>query len=202
MTLAHGSLSGSYGSSAIGAMFQQYRPLLRRLVASRLDRRLAGRVDPSDIVQETLVEAFRRIRSEQWPRTDSIIPWLTKLATQNVIIAHRRHLLTQKRSVSCEQEIKSSSDSAAPHNMVGLRCRFQDDPAVNAIRQERARRIAQQLSHLPALSQQVVRLRFIEGKSLAEIAEEVDLSVDAVSKRIMRSLKKLASNGECPSSVS
>ena len=93
MTATDDPLNSSLGSSAIGGLFQQYRSILRRLVASRLDRRLAGRVDPSDIVQEVLVDAFGRIRTKQWPRSESIIPWLKMLAAQHVIQAHRRHLL-------------------------------------------------------------------------------------------------------------
>src|SRR5271156_997477 len=79
-------------------LLDRYRDYLRRMVATRLDRRLAPRVDPSDIVQETLADAAERLDDYLRDRPLPFHGWLRQLAGEHVIQTHRRHVGAQRRS--------------------------------------------------------------------------------------------------------
>ena len=80
-------------------LLDRCRPRLRSLVALRIDPRLAARVDPSDVVQESLAEADRRLADYLRDRPLPFYPWLRQLALERLADLHRRHVRTQKRSV-------------------------------------------------------------------------------------------------------
>src|SRR3954462_4378591 len=79
------------------------RGRLRRMVAVRLDRRLAARVDPSDVVQETLAEAARRLDAYLRDRPLPFSPWLRRLAADRLAVIHRRHVRAANRAVGREE---------------------------------------------------------------------------------------------------
>jgi 4-aminobutyrate aminotransferase-like enzyme len=87
---------------ARGALLQRHRKRLRRMVALRLDRRLAARLDPSDIVQEALAEADRRLDDYARQRPLPFYPWLRQIAWDRLAQAHRRHVQAARRSVTHE----------------------------------------------------------------------------------------------------
>jgi tetratricopeptide (TPR) repeat protein len=87
---------------ARGALLQRHRQRLQRMVALRLDRRLAARLDPSDIVQEALAEADRRLDDYARERPVPFYPWLRQLAWERLAQAHRRHVQAGRRSVTRE----------------------------------------------------------------------------------------------------
>lgn len=177
----------------LNRVFKKNRPDLRRLVASRLDQKLIGRVDPSDIVQETLFEACRRLGEYLANPSVPFLKWLMALAEQNTVTAYRRHMLTQKRSIAREEKLDPTDQSAQQHSKLSDKANDQiDDPKVQFERSERFLQLQRAIGMLPPRSQQIVRLRFLENRSLAEIARNLDLSVDAVSKRALRSLVKLS----------
>lgn len=171
-------------------VFTENRSALRRLVASRLDTNIKGRVDPSDIVQETLIDACRRLDDYLANPSVPFISWLFALADQNAVDAYRRHVVTKKRSVQREQFLDSRA-SAAQNDIHMHAVSDLTDPGQRAEKQERMAQLQKAISMLSLESQIIVRMRFLEGKTLAEIAEKFDISVDAVAKRAMRSLLKL-----------
>src|SRR5262245_5167631 len=87
---------------ARGALLQRHRKRLKRMVSLRLDRRLAARLDPSDLVQEALAEADRRLDDYARDRPVPFYPWLRQLAWDRLADAHRRHLRAGRRSVTRE----------------------------------------------------------------------------------------------------
>lgn len=89
--------------SAREQLLNRHRGRLRRMVAVRLDRRLAARVDPSDIVQEALVEAAKKLPRYLRDRPLPFYPWLRHIAWERLVKIHRRHLAAQRRSVRCEE---------------------------------------------------------------------------------------------------
>src|SRR5258708_10926532 len=86
--------------SARAELFERFRQPLRRMVALRLDRRLQGRVDPSDVLQEAFINYSRRIEEYSDTRPEYFFVWLRTLAAQTLIDLHRQHLGTQKREVT------------------------------------------------------------------------------------------------------
>src|SRR5947199_4295375 len=93
-------------------LLTRHRPRLRRMVAVRLDRRLAARVDPSDLVQETLAEAAEDLSDYLRRRPIPFYPWLRQIACQRLIDVHRRHLHAGKRSVTREEPPALTDQSA------------------------------------------------------------------------------------------
>ena len=88
-------------------LLERHRARLRRMVAVRLDRRVAARVDPSDLVQETLAEAAARLSDYLRRRPLPFYPWLRQIAWDRLVEAHRRHLRAGRRSVA--REVPGSS---------------------------------------------------------------------------------------------
>ena len=168
-------------------VFTENRAALRRRIAARLNPQLKGRLDPSDVVQETLAEACARIDEYIANPTVPLLQWLFALAEQNAIEAHRKHVVAQKRSTQREENADRSGDSPVGWQAVSEAT----DPGERAAKVERMERLHQAISRLSPTSQAIVRMRFLEGRKLADIAEVMDLSIDAVAKRALRSLRTL-----------
>src|SRR5215471_7834851 len=81
----------------------QHRKRLRQMIALRMDRRLAARLDPSDVVQETLAEAVQQLTDYFRNRPLPFYPWLRQLACDRLAELHRRHIQAQKRTVTREE---------------------------------------------------------------------------------------------------
>src|SRR6266446_3301029 len=94
--------AGHGDPSATGQLLERHRDRLRRMVAVRLDRRLAARVDPSDVVQEALAEAAGKLSHYLRERPLPFYPWLRRIAWERLVKLHRRHLYTGMRSVQRE----------------------------------------------------------------------------------------------------
>ena len=90
-------------SAARGQLLERHRPKLRRMVAVRLDRRLAARVDPSDVVQEAMAEAAARLDEYVRDRPLPFYPWLRCIVSDRLADASRRHLHARRRSVGREE---------------------------------------------------------------------------------------------------
>src|SRR5438093_8530899 len=97
--------AGDGDRDARGAVLDRHRQRLRRMVALRMDPRLAARVDASDVVQETLGEADRRLDDYLRERPLPFYPWLRQLAWERLVEQHRRHVQAKKRSVVREESL-------------------------------------------------------------------------------------------------
>ena len=90
--------------AACQELLARHRARLRQMVAVRMDARLAARLDPSDVVQESLAEADRRLDAYLGARPLPFYPWLRQLAWDRLVEQHRRHLRARRRSVTREEE--------------------------------------------------------------------------------------------------
>jgi RNA polymerase sigma-70 factor (ECF subfamily) len=88
---------------AVDRLLERHRPRLRRLIRLRLDRRLAARVDPSDVVQESLADAAAKLNDYLRTRPMRFYPWLRSLALERLVSMYRWHIRTSKRSVRREE---------------------------------------------------------------------------------------------------
>jgi RNA polymerase sigma-70 factor (ECF subfamily) len=169
-------------------LLARHREKLRRMVAVRLDRRLAARVDPSDIVQETLADAARRLDDYVRHRPMAYYPWLRRLAADRVDKAHRRHT-AGRRSVGREEAPPLPAESAL--ELADRLLADNTDPADAAVRRERREHVRAALSRLAAVDREVLALRFLERLSTTEAAEVLGLSAGAIRLRVMRALDRL-----------
>ena len=179
-------------STARHDLLERYRGYLRRMVAARLDRRVAARVDASDIVQETLADAALRLDDYLVTKPLPFFGWLRKLAGEHVIQAHRKHVLAQRRTVVRESRIPELSDDSA---IEFARSFVAPDtsPSNRLLHQERDEKVMETLAALPDRDREVLVMRHFEHLSTAEIAEALGITEGAVEGRLLRAVQRLRS---------
>lgn len=176
--------------AACQCLLEHYRDELRQSVAARLDRRLAARVDASDIVQETLVEAAGRLDDYLRERPIPFVAWLRQLAGEHVIDAHRRHVAAQRRTVTREEHEPEQPDTPAAQPDRTL---FATDtsPSNHLMREERHERLRAALAGLSPQDREVVVMRHLEQLSIVEIAATLKIGEAAVKSRLLRALIRM-----------
>src|SRR5579871_3596428 len=125
--------------SARHALLGRHRNRLKQMVALRLDRRLAARVDPSDVVQDVLLDAAQGLDDYLRQRPLPFYPWLRQLAWDHLIDLHRRHLHSQKRSVKREQPLAPHLSDESAMQLADRVLAGQSSPSDRAIRSEERR---------------------------------------------------------------
>jgi RNA polymerase sigma-70 factor, ECF subfamily len=173
---------------AFDRLFELHRASLRRLVALRMDVRLKARLDPSDIVQETHMVAYRRFEDYLRRQPMPFRLWLRKTAQQQVCDARRNHIQRHRRSLLKEEGPLNRS------SLLLARSLFQEkssSPVEKLARRELERRVAGAVAELDDLSREIVIMRNIEGLTFEEIAQVIDLQPPTVRQRYGRALIKL-----------
>jgi RNA polymerase sigma-70 factor (ECF subfamily) len=171
-------------------LLQHYRHRLRRMVVVHFDPRLAARVDPSDVVQETLAEAAARLDHYLRQRPLAFYPWLRQIAQRRLIHLYRWHVQAQRRSVTREEAPAGLPDQSAlalAERLFG----HQSSPSAGLRRQERREQVRAALAALPEQDREVLVLRFLEGLPTREAAAVLQLSEVAVRSRQVRALERL-----------
>jgi RNA polymerase sigma-70 factor (ECF subfamily) len=169
----------------------RHREKLKRMVAVRLDRGLAARVDPSDVVQEALADAARRLDEYLRERPMPYYPWLRRLACDRLDKVHRRHT-AGRRSVHREEPPSLPNQSA--QQLAERLLAANTDPARAAQRKEKRQQVRALLDRLSAGDREVLALRFLERLSSVETAAVLQISPGAVRLRLMRALERLRRN--------
>jgi RNA polymerase sigma-70 factor (ECF subfamily) len=177
-------------AAARGALLVRHRDRLRRMVAVRLDPRLAARVDPSDVVQDTLAEADRRLGEYLRDRPVPFYPWLRQIAGDRLGAEYRRHVRAGRRSVGREE-----SPAALPEGSVmALADRLLDrgpGPSEAARRAELRDRVRRALDGLPPTEREVLALRYLEELTAREVGAVLGIGEEAAKKRALRALRRL-----------
>jgi RNA polymerase sigma-70 factor, ECF subfamily len=168
-----------------------YRDRLRRMVEVRLDRRLAPRVDPSDVVQETLITAAGLLSDYLRDAPMPFYPWLRRLAWERLVDLHRHHLGARCRSVAREAVDEPGLPDESCLLLVERLVANGTSPSRRLIRQELRDRVREALDRLPTSDREVLVLRHLEGLSTAEAAAVLGLGEGAVKSRLMRALVRL-----------
>jgi RNA polymerase sigma-70 factor (ECF subfamily) len=161
------------------------------MVALRMDPRIASRVDPSDVVQETLAEACQRMPEYARRRPLPFYPWLRQLACDRLVDLHRRHVQAQRRSVSREavSEWSLSHESAEllAEKLVGS----ETGVSQRLMREEQRSQVRAALALLKPRDRDVLVLRYLEQLSLDEAAAALGISKGSFTKRHVRALERL-----------
>ena len=176
-------------------LLARYRDYLRRMVAARLDRRLAPRVDPSDVVQESLALASQRMDEYLQTQPLPFVGWLRQIAAGSVRDAHRRHLSARRRSVSREARVEDLADDLAGEpgrQFIGR----DTSPSNRLMREERRVQVKAALAELPPRDRDVLVMRYLEHLSIAEMAEALGITEGAVKVRLLRALERTRSRME------
>jgi RNA polymerase sigma-70 factor (ECF subfamily) len=188
----HPDLAAPADVESLAALFVRHRERLRQMVRLRLDRRLLGRLDPSDVLQEAYLDIARR--AEEYLANPTMPPflWLRFLTAQRMVILHRQHLGAQLRDADREVSLhrgaipQATSVSLAQQLLGRLTSVSQA-----AIRAELQTRLQVVLNGMDPIDREVLALRHFEELSNAETAEVLGLHKAAASNRYIRALKRL-----------
>lgn len=176
--------------NAWNQVVQRHREKLRRMVEFRMHPQLKRRIDASDVIQDTFVEAARVLTKEKENSDIPVHVWLRRLANQKLIQAHREHLGAVCRAADRERP-QATQDQASSYSIAKFLIGDVTSPSIAAIRHEKNELLEQALQQMDALDREVLVLRHFEHLSGPETAEVLSISHDAVKKRYIRALEKL-----------
>jgi len=172
-------------SEALGQLLEQYRHYLRLLAQSQVGRNLRVRLDPSDLVQETLLEAQRDFQKFAGSGEAELTAWLRRILVRN-LADQLKHHHSQKRDYQREQPLEVLVEQAHAALAAPL-----STPSAHLARREQAVVLAQALTQLPPDYREVITLRHLEGKSFDAIAGKMGRTSGAVRMLWMRALERL-----------
>jgi len=174
---------------ALGRVLEGYRPWLHILAERQIGGALGRRVDASDIVQQTFLEAHRDFGGFLGAGGPEVMAWLRRILDHNVAETIRNQALVAKRAIGREESVGRGQDDSAPTRRELTSGR--SSPSQRAMRGEEAALLAQAIEGLPDDQREAVRLRHLEGWTLAEIAEHLGRSPAAAAGLIKRGLQGL-----------
>ena len=177
---------------ALGELFERYRDRLRQMVRLRLDRRLYGRIDPSDVLQETYVDLSKRFPEYAANPAVPFYLWLRSLTGQKLVTLHRQHLGTHMRDAGQEVSLyRGALPEASSQSLANQLLGRLTSPSQTAMRAEMQIRLQETLNSMDPLDREVLVLRHFEELSNSETAELLGLHKSAASKRYRRALERL-----------
>jgi RNA polymerase sigma-70 factor (ECF subfamily) len=177
---------------ALRLLFSVHRDRLQRMVHLRLNRRIQGRVDASDVIQEAYLEAARSLGEYARAPVLPFFLWLRHLTALKLAEVHRRHLGTQRRDADREVALHRGGlpqvDSAS---LAAVLLGSVSSPSRAAVRAETRLQVQEALNAMDPLDREVLALRHFEQLSTAEVAEVLGLSKAGAGSRYLRAIKRL-----------
>ncbi len=179
-------------ADAINQLMDRHRDSLRRMVQMRLDQKILRRIDVSDVVQDVLVEANRRLQDYLKNPVMSFHLWLRQIAKDRIIDSHRRHRVSAKRSVDREQAFAAPADmDRSTMELAAQVCDPNITPAAAATQQEMVKRVEQAISQLGEQDGEIIVMRHYEHLNNQEVAQVLGLTEPAASMRYLRAVRRL-----------
>jgi RNA polymerase sigma-70 factor (ECF subfamily) len=177
---------------ALAELFSQHRDRLWKMVRFRLDRRLQGRVDTEDILQEAYLDAAKRVHHFTEESATSFFVWLRMIVMQTLIDVHRRHLGAKMRDAGREVALHGCGYSHTTSiSMVARLVGQLTSPSQAALRGEVSAQLETALDTMDPIDREVLALRHFEELTNSEVAESLNIQQKAASIRYVRAVKRL-----------
>lgn len=179
-------------SQAVERLLARHRDSLHRMIQLRMDQRIKRRVDVSDVVQDVLIEANRRLQDYLKNPAMAFHLWIRQIAKDRLIDAHRRHRVSAKRSIDREQPmaIRGTVDQSSLDIVAQIRDP-QMTPAAAASQRELAMHVEGAIARLGEADRDVILMRHYEQLTNGEIATALGLTEPAASMRYLRAIRRL-----------
>jgi RNA polymerase sigma-70 factor (ECF subfamily) len=177
--------------SAAEVLLERHRRRLTTMVRLRMDRRMAARLDPSDVVQDALADAYKKLRKFAATRPLPFYPWLRGIAWERLVQLHRQHVGAERRSVKREEagaELSQDSELLLADRLAASA----SGSKRRAMRDEIRDRVRAAIRHLSPPAQEIVILRHLEELPFKEITAVLGLSEAAVYSRYRRAMEQLS----------
>ncbi len=182
----------SLSDEDLAAAFDENRPRLTQMVRIRMDQRLQGRVDISDVLQDAFVECLKRLPEYRQKPAMPLFLWIRFLTGQKLIDLQRMHLGTKMRAVS--QEARAPADYQLEASSLYLADQLFDhltSPSQAAVRAETQQRIQQALDAMEPIDREILAMRHFEMLTNEETSQVLGLTKTAASNRYIRALRRL-----------
>jgi RNA polymerase sigma-70 factor (ECF subfamily) len=177
---------------ALAELFERYRGRLEQMVRLRLDRRLQGRLDPADVLQEAYLDVARRFPEYVADPAVPFFLWVRLITGQRLVDLHRQHLGTKMRNAAREVSLRGGAfPRASSVSLAELLLGRLTTASRAAIRAETQLRVQEALNAMDAIDREVLVLRHFEMLSNEETAQVLGLKPSAASNRHLRALKRL-----------
>lgn len=177
-------------TQAMGQLFELYRQYLKLLAHMEIDQRFQAKIDPSDIVQETFLEAHRDFGKFRGTTERELMAWLRQILAGNLADHVKRYYGAQQRDVQVERSLQDEFDRSSHVMDRGLIAR-QSSPSQSAARRERAVMLADALGKLSADHREVLVLRHLKGLKFPDVARRMGRSVGSVQQLWARAIAQL-----------
>ena len=177
-------------ATALGRLLESYSNYLTLLARVQIGRRIQGKVDAGDVVQEVFLEAHRQIAHFRGTTEAELVAWLRKILAGQLALTLRRYLGTKGRDVNLERELGYQLDQSS-QAMDGGFVASTSTPSQHVSRREQAVLLADALDRLPPDYREVIILRHLESLPFAEVASRMGRSEDSVQKLWVRALASL-----------
>ena len=172
-----------------GQSLERHRPYLTLLARAHLNPRHPAKLDSSDIVQQTLLDAFAKQDQFRGSSEAELSAWLREILKHNLADA-LRHQRRDKRDVRRERSLEDGIDASFSRTQAWLAA-VQSSPSQKAVKQEELLRLSEALTELPEAQREVIVLHHLQGLKLAEVAAEIGRSEAAVAGLLFRGLRTL-----------
>jgi RNA polymerase sigma-70 factor (ECF subfamily) len=177
-------------AAALGLLLEHYRAYLTLLARLQIGKRLQGKADPADVVQEAFLEATRQFGQFRGATEPELTAWLRLILAGRLANFVRRYCGTQARDVRLEQALEvdlNQSSRAIDRSLIAV----QSTPSQRAAKREQAVLLADALARLPDDYREIIVLRHLEGLTFPEAAERMGRSLDSVDKLWLRAVTRL-----------
>ena len=176
--------------AALGKLFEIYSNYLTLLARVQIGRRLQGKADAADVVQETLMEAHRQFPKFRGTSEPELTAWLRRILAGQIALLIRQYIGTKARDIRLEQDLNADVDQSFQAMDASLAASI-TTPSMRASRREQALVLSDALNKLPDTYREVIILRNLEGMSFYEVAAKMSKTEDSVQKLWVRALAAL-----------
>ena len=177
---------------ALAALFDRHRDRLRQMIRVRLDRRLQGRVDPSDVLQDAYIDLSRKLPEYATKPDLPFFLWLRLVVGERLLRVHRHHLGAAMRDAGREISIHRGPSPQASSASLAAHLLGQFTSASKAVSRDEMQRLLQEaLAGMDPTDREVIALRHFEELSNDEVAAALGITKAAASKRYVRAMLRL-----------
>lgn len=188
----HAEVATRGDAEAVGRLLEDFRGRIGRMLAVRMDPRLRGRLDASDVIQDTFLEVHNRLEEYRTRADMPFFLWVRFLAGQKLVQMHRKHLGAGQRDARRElPDALRRMPGATTATLAGALVSSGVTPSEVAMRIEDEERLVRVLDELRELDREVLALRHFEGLSNLEVAQLLGIEPSAASRRYVRALARL-----------
>ena len=177
--------------AVLGDLFSLHRQRIWRMIRFRMDRRLAARIDPDDVLQEAFLAARTRIDKFLAEPRGSFFVWLRMIALQTLFDQHRHHIGAEMRNAARDVRIDQSPSSNTSLCLAAQLAGTLTSPSQAAAGLEMMQQLEQAIASMAALDQEIIAMRHFEDLTNVESAEALGISPTAASNRYVRAIGRL-----------